>query len=743
MTQLNINSVHDHHFLALRDRLRDHSGSASYPLLVCSSYPSVFPNARLSDEIAKLATTFDLSRETVKAMQVDQINHCFCDETTKARIRMTLLEAMQQLNDQVATASESVPMRRKARMKARAAKASMPTMNPMMCVVIVRACVCARVCVCMRACACACVRARLTLMTCSPILYVRRLTGAIGDILSSSSSKTKFVNPMKQLNPMLLLPAAKSANRKLMGKSASKSKMKSGIATLYGDTNCSITDVFAEIDADHNGTLDRDELTAALQKMQIPDGDVDAIVDEMDTDGDGLVSAAEFEEFMDDAFDATDVLECPEEILREVDELEADMAQSTNSVTDAIQHTAELVEMEGKLAEAFCETGVPDLRVIASGASQPGDGSVLRVGITGTVAALASRGETLFHEVPGEPSAPANTLRTVLEAGAQNLNKDMTTEERLQLLKRTGVELWKASKNDGTDVMNLVKRMLKNRASDAISQEQLQRLQRGLAQCELSVQQQEALRGCSLETTGQFSNEHVAILQKVGLTDEQQTVVKELGLAMGTRVLSKFLPGHSGMIISKLLGASSTGGGSATGGGGGLDGLKTMLAQQLMDRVTDADIPPIVGSLDSAGGEFALKNVRIEHFETPAESIEFHLNAAGDGASLHISDLRVRTTPFSWQVDKRKFPKLKDQGMAIIDLDGLGLDVTMGIKEGKNGAPQIHNMRVALHLNDFTITVLEGRHQILYNKVFRLVRFVVRKVRTACSPRRDRAQGDS
>ena len=69
--------------------------------------------------------------------------------------------------------------------------------------------------------------------------------------------------------------------------------------------------------------------------------------------------------------------------------------------------------------------------------------------------------------------------------------------------------------------------------------------------------------------------------------------------------------------------------------------------------------------------------------------------------------------------------------MAIIDLDGLGLCVTMGIREGMNGAPQIHNMRVALHLNDFTITVLEGRHQILYNKVFRLVRFVVRKVRIA------------
>ena len=153
MTQLNINSVHDHHFLGLRDRLRDHSGSTSYPLLVCSSYPSVFPNGRLSDEITKLATTFGLSRETVKEMQVDQINHCFCDEDTKSIIRKTLFEAMQQLNDQVAAASESVPTRRKARMKARAAKASMSTMNPMMCVVIV-------------------VRARmLTLMTCSPTAF--------------------------------------------------------------------------------------------------------------------------------------------------------------------------------------------------------------------------------------------------------------------------------------------------------------------------------------------------------------------------------------------------------------------------------------------------------------------------------------------------------------------------------------------------------------------------------------------
>lgn len=540
----------------------------------------------------------------------------------------------------------------------------------------------------------------------------------MGDILAAGASKTKFVNPM------LAIPAVKTTSRKLTTKSSGKSRMKTGIASLFGDTNCSIAEVFKELDKDHNGSLDRDEITAALHSMDIPDSDVDDICRAMDTDGDGLISITEFEEYMDDAFDAADILECPEEIVKQVDELEVDMAQSIHSITDTYMHTAEIVEMESKLAETICAAGIHTLSIPKT--LDPGcSGGPLRTEIAGSVTALAQAGHNTAPNDISEPSAHTAELRSVLETGAQNLTSNLSTEDRLQLLKQTGVELWKASKHDGIDIVHhVVKDMLKRTVGAAFSQDQLQRL----SQCQLSAQQQSALRTCGLDNFDQFSNEHVAVLQKVGLTTEQETVLRELGRTVGRHFLQKFLPGHAAndtTMMAVLGGPSSRGAGSAAG----MDVLKTMLTQQLVDRVTQADIPPITGSLDAAGGTFVLRNVRIEHFNIPAESLEFRLDATRDGATLLISDLHVRTAPFSWLVDKRKFPKLKDQGTAFINLDGLGLNVTMGIKTGRDGTPQIHNMRVALHLNDFAITVLQGRHRTLYNKVFRLVRFVVRKVR--------------
>jgi adenosine deaminase len=86
MTQLSASSVPDHHFSLLRERLTALNSSATqahYPMLICSSYPSVFPDARLSDEIAKLGAAFKLSRSAMMKIQTEQLDHLFCSEEMK------------------------------------------------------------------------------------------------------------------------------------------------------------------------------------------------------------------------------------------------------------------------------------------------------------------------------------------------------------------------------------------------------------------------------------------------------------------------------------------------------------------------------------------------------------------------------------------------------------------------------------------------------------------------------------
>lgn len=133
MTQLNINSIHDHHFVALRSTLRNQSGNA-YPLVICSSYPSIFPNSRLSDEITKLASTFGLSRAEMQEIQINQIAHCFCDEETRSKIRAKYFDMVQRSDSSTAASTSDGRTRRASRIRTRAAKSFSSTMKPMRCV---------------------------------------------------------------------------------------------------------------------------------------------------------------------------------------------------------------------------------------------------------------------------------------------------------------------------------------------------------------------------------------------------------------------------------------------------------------------------------------------------------------------------------------------------------------------------------------------------------------------------------
>ena len=113
-----VNELEDHHFGELRT-LR------SFPILVSSSHPAVFPDARLSDEVSKLAAAFKVTRADMTQMQKDSIQHLFCDDPTRRKVRQRFDKALRKMNDE----QETVKLKPRAisdglRSKARAARRS-------------------------------------------------------------------------------------------------------------------------------------------------------------------------------------------------------------------------------------------------------------------------------------------------------------------------------------------------------------------------------------------------------------------------------------------------------------------------------------------------------------------------------------------------------------------------------------------------------------------------------------------
>ena len=78
---------------------------------------------------------------------------------------------------------------------------------------------------------------------------------------------------------------------------------------------------------------------------------------------------------------------------------------------------------------------------------------------------------------------------------------------------------------------------------------------------------------------------------------------------------------------------------------------------------------------------------------------------------------------------------MHDNGKAVMILEDIGLEIILSVREDpETQVPQIDEVDVRMHVEDFRIDAIEGTHIKLYNKVFGLVRFVVRKVRVCMSP---------
>lgn len=157
--------------------------------------------------------------------------------------------------------------------------------------------------------------------------------------------------------------------------------------------------------------------------------------------------------------------------------------------------------------------------------------------------------------------------------------------------------------------------------------------------------------------------------------------------------------------------------------------MKKTIAENLTKAVREAEIPTIRGDLDQKGGKYELSDINIRHFQVPPVDIEFELNDAMDGGLLKVDGIGMKTDPFRFMIVKNTFPKIQDEGLAVMTLSDIGLEIHVTIIEDPETlVPQVDEVDIRIHVEDFEIEATAGSHVKLYNKVFGLVRFVVRKI---------------
>ena len=589
-----VNEIEDHQFAGLV-QLRVPSppgggGSTSdYPLLISSSHPAVFPDARLSDEIGMLAAKFNVPRSRIAEMQRNSINHTFCDDDMKQKIREVFHGMLQKMTSEQAVA-KTKPRRG---VVARARRSSVVMVN-------------------------AAGAAAAAAVSAAGEISGKALTASAKGV---STSMKVVMNPM--LLPGQVGDMVGAANRE---KSATMLRMKTGMTKLFGNSEKTIRDVFDEFDTDGGGSLGRDEIRKALQALEM-DGDTDfeSAMAELTPGSDGEVSFEAFDSWVEDALDASDVLEATDNVLESIEDMAADMARGEiHDIGEALAKTLEVAELETRAAQALSAAGVTDkraltlqrkfgsydasthldcLKSVANRFDSPGSAHEV-ADKRDQAHALASKAEqaeaflmekghdkveALLAQAQSKTHAlgeKADCLRAKADevlsekgqgllgdkrvqhllAAGQKMMRCKTMEDRLELMKETAAELLEDYEDDSRvqALMRAVGQGRKLLEDGELTEEQMQMVWLFAAALDgvcpntdticgvvqlldggLSDEQVEALAGTgrTVHSTHKLTRDDAKVLMQVGLTEGQKKKLMatgmKAGMALGMRLFNK------------------------------------------------------------------------------------------------------------------------------------------------------------------------------------------------------------
>eukprot|EP01052_Picozoa_sp_SAG31_P008274 SAG31_NODE_415_length_15951_cov_13.530848_4_plen_924_part_00 len=277
-----VNEVEDHPFKELRElRTAGGTGGKRYPLVVGSDHPGVFPRCRTSDEYAKIAAAFKLPRGEMLQLSAAAVDHIFCDESTAQNVRTRLYAALAALDPTTLAQAAARNSDSGTQMGSRSRRTR------------------------------------------------RGSVGAIFNSMLTAAANAGSVAAGAALTSGLAAgrPVATMAGKLQAGTetkmSAIKTKGARKLATAmknkYHDQNVSVEQLFLEGDDDHNGTLDLNEFKLMAERMgvHLHRDEAAKAMAEIDADGDGKVSLAEFDAFVENSLDIIDILETEADILAE------------------------------------------------------------------------------------------------------------------------------------------------------------------------------------------------------------------------------------------------------------------------------------------------------------------------------------------------------------------------------------------------------------------------------------------
>ena len=567
-----VNEIADHPFEGML-KLQVPGGlagtTAPFPLIISSSHPAVFPDARLSDEIGKLATEFKVTRGEMAEMQRNGINHIFADDVTKQEVRVVFHEMLQRMS----TDQEVAKTKPRRGIITRARRSSVVMMN-------------------------AAAAAAAATAAAAGDLTENALTTTTGAL--TSTTKGVVISSMKVMNPMLLANelsnAALTAGKTARDKTPSMLRMKKGFMKRYGDSEKSIQDVFNELDTDGGGSLDREEMKKALHDMDLDDEDIETTMAELTANESGEVTFAAFDGWMEEALDASDVFEDTDTLMGSIEAMASEMASGDiHDVGEALQKTLQMADLESKAAHALEAAGVKDKRALRlqkqsgsmtadlhldslhalgekhMGAKQdqsnamlskaegllggrPTDAEDLLAKAEGALGAkgaekadaLRAQADALLggkgQEVLGDPR-----VKRLLAAG-QKMMACKTMEDRLDLMKSIAADLL-ADHEDDIKVQALMHAVGQGRKlledGELSTPEDLRSAQDLLEDVGLSDEQVEALAGTghTAHADHKLTADDVKVLMAVGLTEPQKKKLMatgmKAGMALGMKLFTK------------------------------------------------------------------------------------------------------------------------------------------------------------------------------------------------------------
>jgi len=88
--------------------------------------------------------------------------------------------------------------------------------------------------------------------------------------------------------------------------------------------------------------------------------------------------------------------------------------------------------------------------------------------------------------------------------------------------------------------------------------------------------------------------------------------------------------------------------------------------------LSQVDVPDIV--MHKEWGWFSMKGITLGKLTIQPEAIQ--ISIGGGVVSVHLTEISTQLEPFDWHYDKdKKFPKMQDDGKALVKIEGLSLDV--------------------------------------------------------------------